>query len=65
MFAAAYRRGAHRECIDRHNAQFMADRTSFTRFRALRTKGSWDGGDPVMIACNSTRVCAGARTPSC
>lgn len=50
MFAAAYRRGAHRERVDRHKVEVMADRTSFTRFRALRTLGSWAGDDPVRIA---------------
>ena len=39
MSAAAYRRGAHRERVERHKAEPMADRTSFTRFRALRTVG--------------------------
>jgi heme-degrading monooxygenase HmoA len=47
MVAAAYRPGAHRERIDRHRNEEMADRTSFTRFRAVRTAGTWRGRDPI------------------
>jgi hypothetical protein len=28
----------------------MTDRTSFTRFRALRTNGQWGGQDPIAVA---------------
>jgi hypothetical protein len=56
MFCAAYRAGAHRERVDRHKSQPMTDRTSFTRFRALRTVGSWGGGDPVAIARDRVRA---------
>jgi len=49
MFTGAYRPGAHRSRVDRHKGKPMADRTSFTRFRALRTVGSWNGGDPVWV----------------
>jgi hypothetical protein len=47
MFAGAYRPGEHRARIERHKGEPMADRTSFTRFRALRTVGSWNGADPA------------------
>jgi hypothetical protein len=50
MFAFAYRPGLHRTEINRYKAEQTADRTSFTRFRALRTSGSWAGGDPLMGA---------------
>jgi hypothetical protein len=46
MFAAAYRAGEHRARVERHKGVPMADRTSFTRFRALRTVGTWGGTDP-------------------
>lgn len=47
MIAASYRPGPHRERVDRHMRQPMADRTSFTRFRALRSTGTWQGRDPI------------------
>jgi len=48
MIAAAYRPGAHRERVDRHMKEGMADRTSFTRFRAMRSSGTWRGRDPLV-----------------
>ncbi len=43
----AYRPGFHRSQIDRYKAEHTADRTSFTRLRALRTAGRWEGRDPI------------------
>lgn len=50
MSAFAYRPGHHRSQIDRYKREQTADRTSFTRFRALRTSGSWNGHCPVEAA---------------
>lgn len=50
MLAAAYKDGTHRSMIDQHKAQPMFDRSSFTRFRLLQSKGSWDGIDPLEAA---------------
>lgn len=50
MSAFAYRPGEHRERIDRHKREQTCDRTSFTRLRAVRTRGSWEGRDPVAAA---------------
>ena len=65
MFAAAYRHGAHRERIDRHQAAPKADRTSFTRDRALRALGSWAGRDLAGTArrrhCGEADVIATGR----
>jgi hypothetical protein len=47
MAAFAYRPGPHRTQIDRNKAENMTDRTSFTRFRALRASGQWGGHDPL------------------
>lgn len=43
MMAAAYKEGVHREQIDRHRANAMIDRSSFTRARILASTGTWDG----------------------
>src|SRR5690606_14197980 len=40
MSAFAYRPGEHRGQIDRYKRERTADRTSFTRLRAARTRGS-------------------------
>jgi hypothetical protein len=50
MSAFAYRAGEHRSQIERYKREQTADRTSFTRFRALRTSGSWNGSCPVGAA---------------
>ena len=46
MLAAAYRPGEHRTQLDRHKAEHVMDRSSFTRFRVLQSDGRWDGVDP-------------------
>ena len=43
--AFAYGQGSHRRQLDRHRADPLADRTSFTRFRILRSAGTWYGED--------------------
>jgi len=50
MSAFAYRPGEHRAQIDRYKREQTADRTSFTRFRAVRTSGIWNGRCPVQAA---------------
>lgn len=50
MAAAAYRPGMHREEIDHYKRDHTADRTSFTRLRALATAGTWNGVDPIEVA---------------
>ena len=45
--AFAYGQGSHRRQLERHRAEGLADRTSFTRFRVLRSAGTWYGVDPV------------------
>jgi heme-degrading monooxygenase HmoA len=47
MLNAAYRAGSHKEQMERHKATGMFDRSSFTRFRILRSEGSWGGCDPL------------------
>jgi hypothetical protein len=47
MFEAMYRPGIHRVQVDRHKRDNLADRTSFTRFRVLATRGRWGGSDPL------------------
>jgi hypothetical protein len=47
MLAAAYRPGLHRSQIDRHKAENVFDRSSFTRFRVLDACGQWSGRNPV------------------
>jgi len=41
MRSWAYGPGAHRHFLDRHRAETMADRTSFTRCRILESAGTW------------------------
>jgi heme-degrading monooxygenase HmoA len=43
----AYGQGSHRRQLDRHRADPLADRTSFTRFRVLHSAGTWHGHDPA------------------
>lgn len=50
MVDAMYRPGIHREQIERHKRDKLADRTSFTRFRVLATRGTWGGSDPLDLA---------------
>jgi hypothetical protein len=45
--AFAYGQGSHRRQLDRHRAEGLADRTSFTRFRVLSSAGTWYGEDPA------------------
>lgn len=45
--AFAYGQGSHRRQLDRHRAEGLADRTSFTRFHVLSSAGTWYGADPV------------------
>ena len=47
MLAAAYHPGLHREKIDAHKAVNAFDRSSFTRFRIVDSRGQWDGRDPL------------------
>jgi hypothetical protein len=47
MLGAAYRPGFHRSQIDRHKAENVFDRSSFTRFRVLDSCGLWDGRNPA------------------
>lgn len=49
MFAFAYRPGAHRTQVDRQKAEQTVDRSSFTRFQLLRTRGTWGGADPARL----------------
>jgi hypothetical protein len=48
--AFAYGQGTHRHQLDRHRAENLADRTSFTRFRVLHSAGTWHGLDPMQLA---------------
>lgn len=50
MFQFAYRPGLHRTQLERHKIEPMADRSSFTRCRVLRTSGRWEGRDPIAAA---------------
>ncbi len=50
MVDFAYRPGVHREQLDRYRAEHTADRTSFTRFRPVRSLGTWEGRDPLAAA---------------
>lgn len=47
MASVMYRLGVHRTQIDRYKSEHTADRTSFTRCRALETCGTWNGTDPI------------------
>lgn len=49
MLAAAYRPGAHRSQLDRHNAGAVMDRSSFTRCRILDAYGFWNGRNPAQL----------------
>jgi len=51
MSAFAYRPGEHRGQIDRYKREPTCDRTSFSRLRAVRTSGSWEGRCPVAAVC--------------
>lgn len=50
MASVMYRPGLHREQIDRYKAETTADRTSFTRFRALKSCESWNAVGPITEA---------------
>jgi hypothetical protein len=50
MVNAMYRPGLHRSLLDDYHKAPTADRTSFTRFRFLRTAGQWAGRDPAVEA---------------
>jgi hypothetical protein len=43
MIDTMYRPGLHRNLVERHRRENLADRTSFTRFRVLQTRGEWNG----------------------
>jgi hypothetical protein len=43
MRKAAYHPGTHRSRLDEDNAGLLSDRSSFTRLRAIRSWGDWDG----------------------
>lgn len=45
MLCASYRAGLHRNYMDGHKTASDFDRSSFTRFRVLETRGQWDGRD--------------------
>jgi hypothetical protein len=49
MLAAAYHPGFHRSQIDRHKAENVFDRSSFTRFRVVDSHGLWNGQDPTQV----------------
>lgn len=53
MTDTMYRPGFHRTQIERHRRENLADRTSFTRFRVLQTRGRWNGSDPFELARGS------------
>ena len=50
MVNAMYGPGTHRTQIERQKRDVIVDRTSFTRFRVMKTRGWWGGVDPVDIA---------------
>lgn len=47
MFGFAYKPGAHRVQVDRQKSHQTVDRSSFTRFQLLQTRGTWGGTDPA------------------
>lgn len=49
MLGAAYRPAFHRSQIDRHKAENVFDRSSFTRFRVLDSCGLWNGRNPTQV----------------
>jgi hypothetical protein len=53
MNEAAYRPGVHRTQLDRYKTEHTADRSSFTRARLLRCKGTWDGAVIHSIASST------------
>jgi hypothetical protein len=53
MMETMYKPGVHRTQIDRYKTEKTADRTSFTRFRVLRTSGQWEGRDPLKLAAGA------------
>jgi hypothetical protein len=55
MVQSMYKPGTHRTQIDRYKSDKTADRTSFTRFRVVRTLGRWAGTDPMELAGGSAR----------
>ena len=40
--------------VERHKREGTLDRTSFTRLRAVRTSGSWEGRDPIAEALEAS-----------
>ena len=50
MLRFAYQSVLHRKLVDRYKAEHTADRTSFTRFRPVRSSGTWGGVNPVVQA---------------
>jgi hypothetical protein len=55
MIESMYKPSIHRSQIDRYKSDKTADRTSFTRFRVLRTTGRLGGADPVEMAGGGAR----------
>lgn len=55
MVESMYKPGTHRTQIDRYKREKTADRTSFTRFRVLRSSGRWGGTNPMELAGGSAR----------
>ena len=50
LAAWAHRQATHKRQMDRYRATGNADRASFTRLTALRSRGTWYGADPVAAA---------------
>ena len=48
LLETVYQPGVHRKRIDEQKALRLADRTSFIRSRALRSRGTWGGSDPLL-----------------
>jgi hypothetical protein len=53
--AFAYGQGSHRRQLERHRAEGLADRTSFTRFHVLSSTGTWYGVDPALQTADPQR----------
>jgi hypothetical protein len=53
--------GSHKHQMERHRAGPPADRTSFTRFRVVRSAGSWHGRAPE--AWGRPQAAGAVRTP--
>ncbi len=47
MMTSAYKTGVHNEQMERHQAETLFDRSSFSRGRVVASKGDWDGTDPI------------------